>query len=329
MRRTTRRPRLVGLTGPRPAADGHWERGRHTGPFGARTYDLYLPARTGRGPLPLVLLLHGCQQSPVPFAQDSGFVRAADRDGFAILAPRQETRHQFQRCWHWYAQAHQLRGAGEPALLTALVEHVRDRAVTEFGTRIDHRQVYVTGLSAGGAMALILAATYPDVFAAAGVHSGTAYRSAARGLGAISAMGALSEPPTDLGLTRQMAPLVVIHGTGDRVVRPTNADRIVDQWLASREHGRRGLDRIRPLAMTSSSVVGGRRCIRTRWYSARGRRMLEYWRVDGLAHAWSGGLREAEYVDPAGPDATDLLLGFFRRHRLPLPELEQEPAWAW
>lgn len=327
MRGTLRR-RGLRVLGDLPAA-GRWEQARHSGPFGARTYDLYLPPTRPRAALPLVLLLHGCQQSSVRFAQDTGFVRAADRDGFAVLAPRQETRHQFQRCWHWYEQAHQRRGAGEPALLTGLVDEVRDRAPAAYGVRIDHRQVYVAGLSAGAAMSLILAATYPDVFAAAGVHSGTAYRSAARGLGAVSAMGALSEPPADLGLTEQIAPLIVVHGTGDRVVRPTNADRIVAQWLTSREHGRRSLDRIRPLAMTSSPVVDGRRCQRTRWYSARGRRMLEYWRVDGLAHAWSGGVREADFIDPTGPDATELLLGFFGRHRLPLPELDQEPAWAW
>lgn len=318
------------MAGGAPSTDGEWRTGRYAGPAGTRHYDLYLPPRRSRAPLALVVLLHGCQQTSVRFAEDTGFAAAARREGFAVLAPRQETRHQVQRCWRWYSDGHQRRGAGEPALIVGMVEEVRDRAWADDGVRIDHRQVYVAGLSAGAAMSLILAATYPDVFAAAGIHSGTAYRSAVRGIGAISAMGAVSEPPADLGLAGQIAPLVVVHGTGDRVVRPTNADRIVDQWLASRERvARRGLDRIRPLAMTSSSVVDGRRCIRTRWYSARGRRMLEYWRVDGLAHAWSGGARKADFIDPDGPDATALLLAFFRRHRLPLPELEQEPAWAW
>ena len=118
------------------------------------------------------------------------------------------------------------------------------------------------------------------------------------------------------GVTGEMAPVVLIHGTGDQVVRPTNADRIVDQWLTSRDEG--GCwRRVRTLARTRSFVVDGRRCIRTRWYSLRGRRVLEYWRVDGLAHAWSGGRTPGSYIDPNGPEATEIMTSFFRQNRLP------------
>ncbi len=278
-----------------------------------------------RSAAPVLLLLHGCRQSSTDFAADSGFTAVADANGLVIVAPRQEMHHQLQRCWRWYESAHQHRGRGEPAMLTDIVAEV---AASATGWRVDPRRVYVAGISAGGAMALILATTYPDVFAAAGVHSATAYRSATQGLGALGAMSARGsvspisaasdaasgiDPGIDPAVGT-MAPVVVVHGTDDRIVRSPNADRIVVQWLASRRAGHVGPGRIRPLAVTRSLTVGGRRCLRTRWYSVGGKRVLEYWRVDGLAHAWSGGTGRAQFIDRSGPPAAQVMWEFFSRH---------------
>ncbi len=318
-----------------PATPGRWVHRQFRGEPGAREYDVYLPA--GLSPddrAEVVLLLHGCQQRSTDFAVESGFVAAADAEGFIVVAPRQEPHHQLQRCWRWYESEHQDRGRGEPAILAGIVAEVSDERLL---WRVDRRRIYAAGLSAGGAMALILATTYPDAIAAAGVHSATAYRSATQGLGALGAMAAHRSMPAPEMIAGQMAPVVLIHGTNDPVVRPPNADRIVDQWLASRDSGRlAGLDRVRPLATTRALVVDGRHCIRTRWYTARGRRVLEYWRIDGLRHAWSGGHRRGAFVDPTGPRAAEVMLGFFRRHRLPhaavesrLPPLVRRPSiWA-
>jgi poly(hydroxyalkanoate) depolymerase family esterase len=284
----------------------------------------------------MVLLLHGCSQYSMDFAQESGFTAAADATGFIVVAPRQEMRHQVQRCWRWYESSHQRRDAGEPAILKGIVDEV---LADEVSWRIDPRRVYVAGLSAGGAMSLILATTYPDVFAAAGVHSATAYRSATQSFWALGAMAARDGVPIPGGVRGEMAPVVVLHGTHDRVVRPPNGDRIVDQWLASRDRGQpQGLNRVRPLATTRALVVEGRSCMRTRWYSGRGRRVLEYWRIDGLGHAWSGGQAGGAYIDRRGPKATDVMWTFFQRHRLPnqTPELDEPTLsngpggrWIW
>lgn len=263
----------------------------------------------------MVLLLHGCQQRPVDFAEDSGFVAAADAERFLIVAPRQDGHHQLQRCWRWYESGHQGRGRGEPAMLAGLIAEV---TAEEELWRADRRRVYAAGLSAGGAMSLIMATTYPDVIAAAGVHSATAYRSATQGFSALGAMAAQGTMPAHDLIGGEMAPVVLIQGTNDPVVRAPNGDRIVDQWLASRDAAPlTGLDRVRPLATTRALVIDGRRCIRTRWYTARGRRVLEYWRVDGLRHAWSGGRRKAAFIDPSGPRAADVMMSFFQRHKLP------------
>lgn len=324
--RPGRRPLARRFT--RGAPPGRWTAIRYDGTPGQRWYDLFVPSGLRPGQqVPLVVLLHGCRQTSVRFAEDTGFTAAAQSSGFVLLAPRQEMRHQIQRCWRWYETAHQQRDCGEPALITGMARQVIEQPGP---WSIDDRQVYVTGLSAGGAMALILATTYPDVYAAAGVHSATAYRSATKGIRALAAMSASADLPRLLEHGGEMAPVILMHGTSDQVVRPTNSDRIVDQWLVSRESfGLRGLSRIRPIANTRALVIDDRRCIRTRWFTARGRRVLEYWRVDGLAHAWSGGTYAAEFVDPRGPEATRLMCDFFAQHRLPLPDLADEPAYAW
>jgi poly(hydroxyalkanoate) depolymerase family esterase len=299
-----------------PATPGRWIHRHFHGVHGAREYDVYLPSGLSLDrPVPVVLLLHGCRQRPVDFAVESGFVAAADAERFLILAPRQEQHHQFQRCWRWYESEHQSRGRGEPAMLAELVGEVV--AESELW-RADRRRVYAAGLSAGGAMSLIMATTYPDVIAAAGVHSATAYRSATQGFSALGAMSAHATMPAHEFIGVEMAPVVLVQGTNDPVVRAPNGDRIVDQWLASRDAAPlTGLDRVRPLATTRALVVDGRRCIRTRWYTARGRRVLEYWRVDGLRHAWSGGQRKGAFVDPKGPRAAEVMTSFFQRHKLP------------
>jgi len=306
---------------------GRWVQRRFKGQQGSRQYDVYLPAGLSpRSKVPLVLLLHGCRQSSMDFGRQTGFTATADAAGFIIAAPRQEMQHQLQRCWRWYDSAHQRRGAGEPAILKGIVDEVSAETVD---WRIDRRRVYTGGLSAGGAMALILATTYPDVFAAAGVHSATAYRSATQSMTAFGAMSARSDLPSHGGIGAEMAPVVLIHGTDDRVVRPPNADRIVDQWLASRDASRpQGLNKVRPLATTRAFVVDHRRCIRTRWYTARGRRVLEYWRIDGLGHAWSGGRVRGAFIDKSGPKSADVMWTFFHRHRLPNSTVEAEETLA-
>lgn len=318
---------LPGRTRPtRPTVPGRWIHRHFRGDQGAREYDVYLPS--GLSPddrIPVLLLLHGCQQRPVDFAVESGFVAAADTEGFLIVAPRQDRHHQLQRCWRWYESEHQGRGRGEPAILAGLVQEM---SAEERLWRVDRRRVYAAGLSAGGAMSLILATTYPDVITAAGVHSATAYGSATQGFSAFGAMAAHSSMPSHQMIHGEMAPVVLIHGTNDPVVRAPNADRIVDQWLASRDSQRlTGLDRVRPLATTRALVVDGRHCIRTRWYTARGRRVLEYWRVDGLRHAWSGGHRRGSFIDLKGPRAADVMMAFFQRHKLPrgVAEAAEQP----
>jgi poly(hydroxyalkanoate) depolymerase family esterase len=262
-----------------------------------------------------VVLLHGCDQTAEDFVKATRFTTLADRHGFVLVAPKQSRTYHPGGCWRWYTAAHQSRGAGEPAILagiaaTMLAEPSR--------WRIDRSRVYVAGISAGAAMALILAATYPDLFAAVGVHSGPAYRSADSGGTALGAMNGRGVRPPAVPAAA-FAPLIVFQGTGDGVVDARNGDQVTEQWLAHdavRAPGSRDPSQVRRSRTVERRSSDGRRYTVTRWYTARGRKQLEYWRIDGLGHAWSGGLRGGSYSDPVGPRASTAMWSFFAGHRL-------------
>ena len=301
----------------RKATPGRWLRANHVGSAGARGYDVYLPAghrRTTR--MPLVMLLHGCNQSAGEFVAATRFAALADRHGFVLAAPRQTRGHQPGGCWRWYEPAHQARGAGEPAVLAGIVAEM---LAEPSRWRIDAARVYVAGISAGGAMALILAATYPDVFAAAGVHSAPAYRSAGSAGNALAAMRGRAAIPPPIPGGAGMAPLIVVQGTADAVVYARNGRLVADQWLAHdavRSADPRNGQRITRFRTLPKKTADGRRYTVTRWYSARGRKRLEHWEVDGLGHAWSGGVRDGSYSDPRGPRASTAMWQFFTAHSL-------------
>jgi len=299
----------------RSAAAGTWVPGTYTGRAGTRSYLVYVPSALGRSRVPLVVLLHGCGQSATEFADAIRFNELADRHGFVAVYPQQNAWSHRQRCWRWYESAHQGRGAGEPAIIAEITATVLAEATR---WRIDPGRVYVAGLSAGGGMALILAATYPDVYAAVGVHSAPAYRSAVNGRGALTAMaGRATLPPPRLHADggQGMPPAIVFQGAADTTVRPSNGRAIAEQWLAYREAyaavaGAGAGDRI---TRTRNRVrrAAGRSCAVASWYTARGRKMLEYWQVDGLGHAWSGGTAGGSFSDPHGPAASAAMWRFF------------------
>ena len=232
------------------------------------------------------MLLHGCDQQAEQFVDSTRFTTVADRHGIVLVAPEQVFRHHPNRCWRWYDARHQERDRGEPAALAGVARAMLDE---QGRWRIDPRRVYVAGLSAGGAMALVLAATYPDVFAGVGVHSAPPYRSAiGPSAGAFAAMTARSAVPSARAAgASPMPPTVVVQGMADRVVHPDNGARVAAQWLAFH-----GGDPLR--STTGSGTSGDGRGFHTvRWFARRGRAVLQLWLVDDLGHAWSGGLSPA------------------------------------
>ena len=269
---------------------------------GTRPYKLYVPASYRGEPVPLVVLLHGCSQSPDDFAAGTGMNAAAERLGCLVAYPGQTAQAQPQKCWKWFSAEDQQRGAGEPCLIAGITRQVmQDYAV-------DPRRVFVAGLSAGGAAAAIMGATYPELYAALGVHSGLAC-GAARDLP--TALAAMKRGGSGAGPARagRSVPAIVFHGERDTTVSPLNGDDVVSQ--STRGAGLRR--EVQP-----RRAEGGRDCTRTIFTDAAGRIVTEQWLIHGAGHAWSGGRAAGSFTDPSGPDATAEMLRFFSEH--PLPE---------
>jgi len=282
-----------------PAGKGRWEPLPVGGERGAF---LYTPSELPAGPAPLVVMLHGCTQTPASFASGTLMNVEADRNGFLVLYPEQSRQENPQGCWNWFEQRHQGREAGEPAAIVDAI--TRAAALAE----IHDRRVFVAGLSAGGAMAAILAATHPDRFAAGAVHSGLAY-GAASGMG--NAFGAMAQGATGGDVSRAMGrharpvPLLVVHGSADRTVAPVNGEQLLAQW--ARANGVAAA----PTKESHGIVPDGYGYTRSTWLDADGRAVLGSLAIEGLGHAWSGGAAGGSYTDPRGPSASAAMWRFF------------------
>ncbi len=266
----------------------------YAGAEGELRYKLYIPSSVPGTPMPLLVMLHGCTQSPDDFALGTGMNRLADERSFLVAYPAQARGANITKCWNWFNTANQQRGGGEAALIAGVTRQVMDECAVRPG------RVYVAGLSAGGAMAAILGATYPDLFAAVGVHSGLARGAAHDMPSAFAAMKQGSAEAAPSG--GQPVPTIVFHGDRDRTVNPANAARVLAQARAGAA--------LRA-TVTEGATPDGVTYTRTVETNAAGRPLLEYWAVHGAGHAWAGGNQAGTYTDPTGPDASREMLRFF------------------
>lgn len=296
--------------GERPGGTGTWERFSHSGVGGSRSYFVYAPpGLAGAAPAPLIVMLHGCTQTAADLARSTKMSDLADRHGFAVAYPQQSGQHNGQGCWNWFLPAHQRRAAGEPAVIAGITQAV---TASTSGIDVDPKRVYLAGMSAGGAMAAILGATYPDLFAGLAVHSGLPYAAATSQESAFRAMAHGAPDGSGRGVVLdaivERLPTIVIHGTSDAIVSRVNGERMVEQWL-----GANGLDGEpqHPAEIVRERVIGGHAYTRSRWSDGSGRPLVEYLEVEGLGHAWSGGAAGAAWTDARGPDASAAIWRFF------------------
>ena len=270
---------------------------------GSRDYRLHIPDLAGSAPSGLVVMLHGCTQTPADFAAGTGMNALADRHGLIVAYPAQPRGANMQSCWNWFSPNDQARGRGEPAILAGMAA----RIAAEHG--ISRARTFVAGLSAGAAMAVILGQAYADVFAAVGAHSGLAHASAHDVPSAFAAMRGHGDPrrDADRGAGAGDVRTIIFQGGSDSTVAPANAARIADDARASiRGQGTEILD---------DGIQGGRRFRRAITLDAKGSARLENWEIEGLGHAWSGGQPAGSYTDAAGPDASAEMIRFFLQSR--------------
>ena len=293
------RPAARPKVGYRPQQQGgQFIAGSYTLAHGTRPYKLYIPTGYAAGKsLPLIVMLHGCTQNPDDFAAGTRMNRIAEERQCFVLYPAQTKSANPSRCWNWFTRAHQRRDKGEPAILAGMTRDV----VKRYG--IDERKVFVAGLSAGGAMAAVMGAAYPDVYAAIGIHSGLPVGSAHDVQSAFAAMrGAPSAPAT--GTAQRLVPAIVFHGDRDATVHPSNGAQVASQCV---DRDDKSID----VVVQRGQVSGGHAYTCSVHKDATGRTVLEHWEVHGAGHAWFGGSAAGSYTDPNGPDAAREMMRFF------------------
>jgi poly(hydroxyalkanoate) depolymerase family esterase len=274
----------------------------YSNPAGSRAYKLFVPSGYQGQPLPLVVMLHGCTQSPDDFAAGTRMNFIAEEQRCFVVYPAQRSDANQLKCWNWFRTADQRRGQGEPSLIAGITRQVmRDYSV-------DAKRVYIGGLSAGAAAAAIMGATYSDLYAAVGVHSGLACGAATDMPSAFAAMrqgGGAGRTAISSG--GPPVPAIIFHGDRDTTVHPNNGDQVREQAVGTTSTQKR---------VRRGHIPGGHAYTRTIHTDAGGREILEQWNIHGAGHAWSGGSTSGSYTDPQGPDATREMLRFFLGHSL-------------
>jgi poly(hydroxyalkanoate) depolymerase family esterase len=283
--------------GPAPDLGERFLKRTYRGPAGSLDYRLYVPADHERREMALVLMLHGCLQNPEDFAVGTKMNALADEFGLIVAYPHQPRSANPNGCWNWFDRRHQNRGSGEPAKLAGLAQAL----AKEFDVRRD--RIFAAGLSAGGAMAEVLAATYPDVFDAVGIHSGLPYKSAGDVPSAFAAMkGTASFDPAPLAASGRHCRKIIFHGLADGTVNSVNGKRILDEV----ERGKTS-----PTRSDLDWPIEGGRVSRTSLKDADGQSVAEQWLVEGGGHAWFGGDKRGSYTQAVGLDASRAMVRFF------------------
>lgn len=307
------------------AGQGEFSSHSLTNHAGTRTYKLYVPASYIGEPVPMLVMLHGCSQSPDDFAAGTRMNALAELHGFLVVYPAQTPSANCSKCWNWFNSQDQLRDNGEPALIADITREV----VANY--QVDERRIFVAGLSAGAAMAVILGATYPDLYAAVGAHSGLPYGAAHDMMSAFTAMqgsrpfggmpqaasgmqtpasgSSMASSAAESGLEHPV-PTIVFHGDRDHTVDVRNGAAIVERATGIAGGGASEGAGVHT-SIEHETTARGRTYDRIVHTDASGRPVVEYWVLHGAGHAWSGGSPAGSFTDPSGPDASAEMIRFF------------------
>lgn len=305
------------------AYGGSWVSGTVKNSSGALDYKLWVAsAYRKEKAVSLVVLLHGCTQKTEDLAALSGMNDLADKDNFLVVYPEQSAAANPLRCWNWFDPKNQSRDTGEPSLIAAIVQDTRSKY------SIESKDVYVAGISAGGAMAVVMVAAYPEAFAGLGVIAGAEYKAATSVQAGLAAMKQGGPDPNQQGLlafqaiqkslgeSKRRIPVIAFQGMKDPYVSPLNTDQLIAQWAQTNDYLDDGKDNdsvsIQSPKETKGSVPNGYSFTKYSFYDGTKQLLMEKWLVEELGHAWPGSLITNQYADPKGPNATAEMWRFFR-----------------
>jgi poly(hydroxyalkanoate) depolymerase family esterase len=287
---------------PLPAQPGEFVSRVYASAAGSRTYKLYLPKCFAEH-MPLVVMLHGCTQTPDDFAAGTRMNALADRHGFLVAYPAQSGRANGSKCWNWFKEPEQQRKGIEPSIIAGIARDIQQTY------RVDRERIFVAGLSSGAAMAVILGVTYPELFNAIGVHSGLPYGAAHDVPTAIAAMQRGGPQADTQRYPGRPSRTILFHGDGDTTVNVCNAKLIADQLVAHLSTPDQSLT-----SVTRPRTTNGRAATVTTYIDPADRVLIEHWTVHGAGHAWSGGFPAGSFTDATGPDASAEMVRFFLEH---------------
>jgi poly(hydroxyalkanoate) depolymerase family esterase len=311
------------LLTPITAKAGEWASGSASSSSGSRDYNLWVPSGYDkRKSSALVVMLHGCMQKPEDLAAISGMNAVADKNNFFVVYPEQTKEANPLRCWNWFDPNHQSRDSGEPSLLAAVVKQVQAT------NSIDANRIYVAGISAGAAMAVVMGVTYPDLINGIGVCAGLEFKAGTSAETGLAAMKQGGPDPNQQGLiafkaitenlrgkSKRRMPVIVFHGDADPYVNPLNAEQLITQWAVTNDYLDDGKDngsvKNRPAKTMAESVPGGHEFTQSIYNDRASRLLMEKWMVKGLSHAWSGSPTAGPFADPKGPNASLEMWRFF------------------
>lgn len=275
------------------------------------SYRLYIPSGA-KGALPLVVMLHGCQQTPEDLAAGTRMNALAEREGFMVAYPQQPLRRSVHRCWQWFDLGDGV-GGREAQAVAMLIDELSSRPDVRTG------EIYLAGLSAGAAMAAVVALRYPEKVAAVGLHSGVVIGAASNPGAGLRAMqhGAEAEPlllldAAGIAPGGPEMPAIVVHGMTDDAVNPVNGRLLARQFLTYNGIHDKLDERLDCANDAPPLAVGDYREARFGRWNRDVVRLVE---VAGLDHAWSGGDASVQYHSDIGPDASWMMWQFFRQHR--------------
>ncbi|WP_338448847.1 PHB depolymerase family esterase [Niallia oryzisoli] len=308
-------------------------------------YKLYVPSHPAKDSLPMVVMLHGCDQDPDQFAEETKMNQLAEKEHFIVLYPTMKRiynplfiephKSNPAGCWNWFLDENQHRGKGLPKSIVGVLRNA-EKKLKDISLSVDWNKVYVVGFSSGGAMASILGVTYPDLFSGIAVCSGLPYDAAKTNLWkdpwniaadmvmrkgvrdpfkcGTNAFHEMQKAFTETGIKRKV-PLIVFHGTNDLTVHPKNANQIIVQWNQAHflTEGGKGNVKASPASVKIETLNNGRRYSHHSYTDKNQHPFIELFLVHDMEHVWSGGSELGKFTDPLGPDATSIIWDFFKR----------------